>query len=41
MVPNAALADVPAPLRAPTEPTLGARAVVKVRDRLFMTKDSF
>jgi uncharacterized protein (TIGR03032 family) len=41
MVPDAALADVPAPLRAPAEPTLGAGAVVKARDRLFMTKDSF
>jgi uncharacterized protein (TIGR03032 family) len=41
MVPDAALADVPAPLRAPAEPTLGAGAVVKARDRLFMTKDFF
>ena len=41
VVPDVALADVPAPLRAPAEPTLGAGAVVKARDRLFMTKDFF
>jgi uncharacterized protein (TIGR03032 family) len=41
MVPDAALADVPAPLRAPAEPTLGARAGVKARDHLFVTEDSF